>query len=288
MRYYQGVKSRLLTDFRISGKVVILTDIDDTMLPLTQEGSVEELRSFLNKLRVLGIEVVPITFKTFVEIKELMSRLGHSFLAYVVEGGCAIHAVSGFLKWGTKYLTEDYEVLELCNNISLYEELLNLIEENHNCFEKTLRLTKARPESISEILGIPTDLVKLSQERLYSEVFITQHTPCRDFIASAVKNTNLKIIQTRRAVHLLEVDKGKATYTLLKLLNITGRETPVIGLGDNPADEGILNYSDIPVIISENRAEWFKNSYYLRSPGRPPNSWISAVKRALGITGMYL
>lgn len=275
-------------DFRISGKVIILTDVDDTMLSLAQEGSIEELGSFLSKLRVLGIEVIPITFKTFVEIRELASRLGHSFLAYAIEGGCAIHAVSGFLKQGTKHLTEDYEVLELCNNISLYEELLSLIEENTNCSGKSLRLTRARPDSVSEVLGIPTDLVKLSQVRLYSEVFITQHTPCRDFIASAVKHTNLKIIQTRRAVHLLEVDKNKATRTLLKLINTVGRETPVIGLGDDSIDEGILNHSDVPVVISENRVEWLKNSYYLRSPGRPPNSWIDAVRRALGITGIHL
>ncbi|MEM0025603.1 MAG: HAD hydrolase family protein [Zestosphaera sp.] len=280
--------SRLHTDFRLSGKAIIITDIDDTMLPITQEGSVGELKNFLSKLRILGIEVIPVTFKTFVEIKELMSRLNYSFTAYIIEGGCAIHAVSGFLKWSTRYSFKDYDVLELCNNISLYEELLTHIEKNSNCLEKALRLTKARPDSISEILGIPTDLVKLSQKRSYSEVFITQHAPCRDFITSAVKNTNLKIIQTRRAVHLLEVNKDIAVRSLLKLINTVGRETPIIGVGDNPADEGILSNSDIPVIISENKVEWFKNAYYIRGPGRPPYSWISAVKRALRIAGIYL
>jgi len=280
------VRFRLPTDFRLSGKAVILTDIDDTMLPITQESSVEELRSFLSKLRFLGIEVVPVTFKTFVEIEELMNRLNHCFMAYVIEGGCAIYSISGFLKLGYKH-SGNYEVLELCKPISIYEEILALIEENPNCLGRALRLTKARPEKISEILGIPTDLVKLSQERLYSEVFITQHTPCRDFITSVLKNTNLKIIQTRRAVHLLEADKDKATRTLLGLINVVGREIPVIGLGDNLADEGILRYSDIPVIISEDRAGWFKKAYYVRIPEKPPNSWVKAVKHALSIVGMY-
>ncbi|MEO3992766.1 MAG: HAD hydrolase family protein [Desulfurococcaceae archaeon TW002] len=276
------------TDFRLSGKAIILTDIDDTMLPLTQESSLEELRSFLSKLRILGIEVIPVTFKTHIEIEELMRRLNHDFLAYVIEGGCAIYAVSGFLKSGSRYLTKDYEVLELCNSISLYEELLTLVEKNPDCFEKALRLTKANPENISEILRIPLDLIRLSQKRVYSEVFVTQYTPCREFIASVTKSTNLKIIQTRRAVHLLEANKDKATYTLLKNINTVGRETPIIGLGDNPADEGILNHSDIPVIISENRVEWFKNTYYMRSLEKPPQSWIEAVKRALTIIGIYL
>lgn len=278
----------MLTDFRLSGKAVILTDIDDTMLPLTQESSLEELRSFLSKLRILGIEVIPITFKTHIEIEELMSRLNHDFLAYVIEGGCAIHAYKGFLKLGSKYLARDYEVLELCNPISLYEELLTLIEKNPNCSEKALRLTKAKPESISEILKIPADSVRLSQKRVYSEVFVTQHVPCREFIVSVTKNTGLRIIQTKRAVHLLESDKDKATYTLLKNINTISRETPIIGLGDNPADEGILRHSDVPVIISESRTEWFKNTYYMRSSEKPPNSWINAVKRALNIVGIYL
>ncbi len=278
----------MLTDFRLSGKALILTDIDDTMLPPTQESSLEELTSFLSKLRILGIEVIPVTFKTHIEIEELMSKLNHDFLAYVIEGGCAIHALSGFLKWGSRYSARDYEVLELCNPISLYEELLTLIEKDLNCSEKALRLTKAKPENISEILGMPTDSIRLSQKRVYSEVFVTQHTPCREFIVSVTKNTSLRIIQTRRAVHLLEADKDKATYTLLKNINAVGRETPIIGLGDNPADEGILSHSDVPIIISESRAEWFKNSYYMRSLERPPNSWINAVKRALNIVGIYL
>lgn len=280
------MKSRLPTDFRLSGKAVILTDIDDTMLPITQESPVGELRSFLSKLRLLGIEVVPVTFKTFAEIDELMSRLNHSFMAYIIEGGCAIYSVSGFLKWSSKR-SGNYEVLELCKPISIYEEILARIEENPNCLGKALRLTKAKPEKISEILGLSTDLVKLSQERLYSEVFITQHTPCRDFITSVLKNTNLKIIQTRKAVHLLEADKDKATRTFLGLTNVVGREIPVIGLGDNPADEGILRYSDVPVIISENRAEWFKKAYYMRIPEKPPNSWVKAIKQALGVIGTY-
>ena len=288
MRYYQGVKSRLLTDFRLEGRVMILTDIDDTMLPLNQEASLEELRSFLSKLRILGIEVVPVTFKTFTEVTELMNELNHDFLAYVIEGGCAIYSVSGFLKWSSKYTVSDYEVLELCSPISLYEELLTRIEKNPNCLGKTLRLTKAKPEDVSEVLGIPEDLVKLSQDRLYSEVFITQHTPCRDFINFVVRNTKLKTIQTKRAVHLLEADKDKAVHTLLKLINVVGREVSIIGLGDNPADEGILKYSDVPVIISENKVEWFKKAYYLRTLEKPPNSWIKSVKQALSILGTHL
>jgi len=277
----------LLTDFRLSGKVVILTDVDDTMLPITQESSVEELRSFLSELRMLGVEVVPVTFKTFIEVEELMSKLNHNFPAYVIEGGCVIYALRGFLRWSPKQVAGNYEFLELCNPISIYEELLTYIEGSPDCLGKALRLSKAEPENVSRALGIPTELIKLSQARLYSEVFITQHNPCRNFISSVIRNTSLKTVQTGRAVHILEADKDRATRELLKQINVVGRETLVIGLGDNPADEGILRNSDVPVIISENRAEWFKKAYYLRSPGKPPDSWIKAVKRALSVVGLY-
>jgi mannosyl-3-phosphoglycerate phosphatase family protein len=287
MRYYQGVSSQLLKDFRLDGKAVILTDVDDTMLPMTQESPVEGLRSFLSELRVLGVEVVPVTFKTFIEVKELMSKLSHEFPAYVIEGGCAIYALRGFLRWGPGRMVGSYEFLELCNPISTYEELLTYIEESPDCSGKALRLSKAEPESVSRVLGIPTELIKLSQARLYSEVFITQHNPCRNFINSVIRNTSLKTIQTRRAVHILEVDKDRAARELLKRINVVGREILVIGLGDNPADEGILRNSDVPVVISENRVEWFKKAYYLRSPGKPPDSWIKAVKQALSVAGLY-
>ncbi|MEM2021491.1 MAG: HAD-IIB family hydrolase [Zestosphaera sp.] len=277
------------TDFRLCGRAVVLTDIDDTMLPLTKPRATEELSRFLEKLRFLGIEVIPVTFKTVVELEVLMSELRHDFIALIAEGGCLMHAVKGLIKTGGLVKTAGvYDVIELCRPISHYEALLTRIEEDPRCFGRAVRLSNADSKIVSQLTGLPVESVRASQTRRYSDAFITRDVSCRDLIIDSARGAGLNPVQTRRAVHLLEGSKEEAVVTLLKGMNTPGRRLAVIGMGDNEADEGILRHVDAPVVVSGEDAGWLKRAQYVRSLEEPPRSWMSSLRIALSWFGMYI
>ncbi len=277
------------TDFRLSGRAVVLTDIDDTMLPLTRPQAPEGLSRFLEKLRFLGVEVVPVTFKTIMELEALMSELRYSFIALIAEGGCVMHAVKGLLKTGGPARTVGvYDVIELCKPIDHYKALLTQIEEDPRCFGKAVRLSNADSRAVSQLTGLPVESVRASQARHYSDAFITQDMSCRDLIIDSAEGAGLKPVQTRRAVHLLEGSKEEAVATFLRDMNTPGQRLTIIGMGDNEADEGILRHADVPVIVSGGDARWLKRVQYVRSLEEPPESWASSLRIALSWVGMYV
>ncbi|MEM0453745.1 MAG: HAD-IIB family hydrolase [Sulfolobales archaeon] len=278
-----------INDFRVNGKALILTDVDDTLLPLGYRGDLKLLSSFLKRLRLVGVEVVPVTFKTFKELKNLMELLSFRFSAFIIEGGCVIYSSNNILRGERLKLGSDgYEVLELCKPISLFEEVLNKIEDEEVCRGEVLRLSKSSALEISNFLSLPLDVVRESQERYYSDAFITRNSLCKDTIREKIIYSGLKAVTTNRSVQVLGMDKEGGVNSFLKNLNVVGHRIPLIGVGDSSADYGFLGLVDIPILMSRKELGRFRSSQYIRSFDTPPGSWIYSVGIALSRFGISL
>lgn len=279
----------MVMDFRLDGKALVLTDVDDTLLPLSgsvSDSELMELSKYLRKLRALGVEVVPVTLETLRRLETLSTLLNYDFIASIVEGGCVITAKDDFIRGVTKSLGA-YRAIELCSPIRCFEDILMSVENHRECLGRVLRFSKADPNTVSEILEIPVEVVREAQSRYYSEIFITSDKLCRDSIARLVSSVNLQVIRTRRAIHVLGSSKGRAVKTFINAINTPGRNFITIGVGDSEADGDFLVLTDIPVITSNDETTWFKRAQYLRGLGSPPKSWITSIKYALGIIGIH-
>lgn len=268
---------------------MVMSDVDDTMLLLGTDRGLDVLGEFLRKLRSAGVEVVPVTFRTFNEMRRLMDSLKFEFPALIVEGGGAIYSIDGMLRFDSlPHRLDDYNVLELCRPISSYEPLLSAVELHPRCCGKVMRLSKADAAEVSKFLGLPENYVRDSQKRYYSDAFITLDGGCREFVRVSALNAGLKVVMTRRTVQVLGMDKAGAVRKFLSGLNLVGRGVPVLGVGDSSADYGFLDLVDIPIVISGKGFGEFKKGYYLRDVGLPPDSWIKTVRLGLGLIGLAL
>lgn len=283
-----GVVHIYRSDFRIDGKALVLSDIDDTMIPLGTREGLDTLSYFLKRLRSVGVEVIPVTFKAFNELNNLMRSLDFRFVAMVAEGGCVIYSSNGLLRDEGSPTLNGYSVVELCKPISFFDDLLTTIERSDICGERLLRLSKSSATDISEFLGLPVDVVRDSQERFYSDAFITRETLCKFIIKETVSKAGLKTIITNRSIQVLGAYKEEGVREFLKRLNLVGRTLPIIGAGDSVADYGFLSLVDVPILISKKELPSFKGSQYIRSFNKPPDSWIHSVKIGLDLVGIHL
>ncbi len=251
-----------------------LTDIDNTLLPISIKRDlvhIELLGNFLRDLSYYCILVVPVTFKTLSEIEYISNLMGYEFPIVIVEGGCAIifnHSFSG----------QGSAMIELCRGRQTIVKVLEAFD--NPCKESVLMLTKQGAEFASKILGIPREEAVYALKRRYTELVYSEEPKCINVLTKFVERVGLKVVQSRKVAHLTEALKEDAVKELLKMLlhRIAG---PIIASGDSIFDRGFLELADTPIIVSKNAYEWFKRYPYISIWGDIPYDLLNCVSRIL-------
>jgi len=251
-----------------------LTDIDNTLLPISIKRDlvhIELLGNFLRDLSYYCILVVPVTFKTLSEIEYISNLMGYEFPIVIVEGGCAIifnHSFSG----------QGSAMIELCRGRQTIVKVLEAFD--NPCKESVLMLTKQGAEFASKILGIPREEAVHALKRRYTELVYSEEPKCINVLTKFVERVGLKVVQSRKVAHLTEALKEDAVKELLKMLlhRIAG---PIIASGDSIFDRGFLELADTPIIVSKNAYEWFKRYPYISIWGDIPYDLLNCVSRIL-------
>jgi len=293
-----------------------LTDIDNTLLPISIKRDlvhIELLGNFLRDLSYYCILVVPVTFKTLSEIEYISNLMGYEFPIVIVEGGCAIifnHSFSGqgsamielcrgrqtivkvleafdnpckesvlmLTKQGAEFASK---ILGIPREEAVRQTIVKVLEAFDNpCKESVLMLTKQGAEFASKILGIPREEAVHALKRRYTELVYSEEPKCINVLTKFVERVGLKVVQSRKVAHLTEALKEDAVKELLKMLlhRIAG---PIIASGDSIFDRGFLELADTPIIVSKNAYEWFKRYPYISIWGDIPYDLLNCVSRIL-------
>ena len=150
---------------------LIFTDLDGSLLD-HDSYSFEPVKNLLLELESAAIPVIPITSKTFAEVKNLRIKLGNQH-PFIVENGAAIAIPVYYFPSMPKDCYEKSGFWILANS-QPRDHWNTLLEENSQEFDgefetfSSIYKTKGA-EGIQEITGLSLDQAELSNQRDFSE-----------------------------------------------------------------------------------------------------------------------
>ncbi|MEB3851440.1 MAG: hypothetical protein LRS49_02510, partial [Desulfurococcales archaeon] len=167
-------------------------------------------------------------------------------------------------------------------------EIEHLIESSIPpwCAGRVVRLTRAPPEVVGEILGLPRGEAEQASRRLYDEALWSGDRRCLLEAYERASRLGLNARFGARVLHLTAA-RGKAWALRVLLGGLSPRlagGTALAALGDSPSDADMLEMADYPVVIPRpggavgvrpRRADYS----IARQPA--PRGWVEAVGELL-------
>jgi mannosyl-3-phosphoglycerate phosphatase len=268
--------------------LVVATDLDGTVLDL-ETYSYEGVREAAGALAGLGVPVVVVTSKTLWEAWLYWRRLGFRgpggpLVVFEVSGGAA--GGPGSLAWWDWVDPETgLHVASLAPPLAAVE---GLVERSipPGCRGRVVRLSRADPGLVGEILGLPRSEAALASRRLYDEALWSPDRGCLEEAARRASLLGLTVRWGARVLHLTGARGGKAWA--LRLL--AGRLSPrlrgetVVALGDSPSDADMLEEADYAVVVPHRGGRVGvspRRGDYLVAPEPAPRGWVWAVREVL-------
>ncbi|MET1101379.1 MAG: HAD-IIB family hydrolase [Pyrodictiaceae archaeon] len=266
-------------------RILVYTDLDECILDRSY--SAGPATSLLQRLRLLGIPVVPSSSKTVHEMMYFLKTIGIGItpigVIMVAEEGSAIYSSPGLLSEAHGMIV-DYglEIYELSPRL---REIEWLVEDSlAACRDRVVRFTKAHPSLISKLTGLSYDLALLASKRTYTEVVWSPSKDCLGRIKRRAEELGLRVFQGRRFLHLA-AHQGKiyALRVLLRQIPRLRSIEAVVALGDSELDREVIEEADIGIVIPHPEGLGVKprRPYYLVASEPAPNGWIEAVSRLL-------
>lgn len=215
---------------------MIFTDLDGTLLD-ARTYSFEPARPALRRLAAAGIPVIPVTSKTFAEVRPLAEVLGLAG-PVVLESGGGIARRAG-RSWrleglgaGTKVLRKAVPVIELQTGARLL-------------LYSAMRIDEAA--AASGLTGV--DLSR-SMQRRFGEPFLLERGSLRD-VQEAAEALGFRVRSGARFHHLCgPTGTGDAVKRVCDEIAASLGERPfVVALGDAPMDAEFLSIADVPIIV---------------------------------------
>ncbi len=230
--------------------LIVFTDLDGTLLD-HDTYSFDEAMPALNRLRKLGIPVIPTTSKTFAELEVLLQELDMMSPVIVENGGVIAIPISNdsptspqqhrIGDFNLSHTTVDYT--------SIIEVLKNIRAKYHLKFRGFNDMDVAE---ISEITGLNFEKAENAKKRLCSEplIWVDSDKNLNKF-ENELKRYHLSMTQGGRFWHVMgEASKSKAMKEVVEIYQRKlGENLTVIALGDNANDISMLKSADIGVVI---------------------------------------
>jgi mannosyl-3-phosphoglycerate phosphatase len=235
--------------------VIVFTDLDGTLLN-TQDYRYDAAIPTLDRLKALGIPVIPVTSKTRAEVEVLRSAIGLRD-PFVVENGSGIfiEAEDDRFPVETDQRIDGYRVVPLGTN---YPEARDRVARLGQALGVTLLgFGDLQPEDLYAITGLPIEDAKRAQARDFTEPFMVPSHLSRDVVAATAANLGFRVVVGDRFAHAIDPRSGKgiAVKTLIDLYQASraqrSAQLTTIGLGNSPNDLEMLAVVSQPIIIPD-------------------------------------
>jgi mannosyl-3-phosphoglycerate phosphatase len=214
---------------------LVFTDLDGTLLDHDSYDFSPALPA-IDRLKHLGIPIIPVSSKTLAELEDLVARL-HLDGPVIAENGSVIR-----IPGQPPSITPPN-----------YAAIRNLLSELRKTPE--FRLTGFGDMRLDEVVaatGLSTESARLAMRRLASEPILWEgSTQALDHFRDEVTSRGLRMLQGGRFIHLLgDTDKGRAVRRVIDWFRAAGHNDILsVALGDSDNDIDMLTEVDIPVII---------------------------------------
>lgn len=249
--------------FRMNSKVVIITDLDGSLLH-PENYSFDEAIPALNLINEKNIPLVISSSKTKTEIESYRERLDNNE-PFVTENGGGIFVPKNYFDFKIDgYQKDDYIVIKIGTPYSKIREIFNEIKINLNI--NAIGFGDMTVDEISEVTGMTNRESNLSKNRDFDEPFLFKGTEIeKDKLLKAIEEQGY--CWTKGSfLHILgNHDKGKAVRTIMGFYNKMFENIISIGIGDSLNDVSLLKEVDYPILIPK------KNGSYVVSDDQIPN-----------------
>ena len=265
---------------------LIFTDLDGSLLD-HDSYSFEPAKNLLLELESAAIPVIPITSKTFAEVKNLRIKLGNQH-PFIVENGAAIAIPVYYFPSMPKDCYEKSGFWILANS-QPRDHWNTLLEENSQEFDgefetfSSIYKTKGA-EGIQEITGLSLDQAELSNQRDFSEPihWVGSEQRKQAFIKKLTAAGGT-LLQGGRFLALGgKVDKGCALLQLTELYQQFKAlpQIHTLAIGDSGNDISMLEAATSAIIIRSKThpAPCLSREHNLiKSTAYGPDGWAQGV-----------
>ncbi|MCB1382337.1 MAG: HAD-IIB family hydrolase [Notoacmeibacter sp.] len=211
--------------------MIVFTDLDGTLLD-HETYSAEAARPALDRLRILGVPVIPATSKTAAELGPLMRELGLSGPA-IVENGAGL-----MLNGSGDSERSDYTAIR-----AALEALPGSLGAQFTGFGD---LTDAE---VSALTGLGPDAARRARNRQFSEPgLFSGSADEQDAFVAALSAAGISAVAGGR---FLTLSRGASKADrMAEVIARLGATPPVIALGDAPNDITLLQAADTGIVVS--------------------------------------
>lgn len=253
-------------------KLIIFTDLDGTLLNHSTY-DYEAVLPMFERLKQLGIPVVLNSSKTLSELEEWKSKLKLD-TPVIAENGGVMTVPDASLKSEEKVLIGHP-----------YQEIRSYIEHLRDVHG--WQFEGFGDWTLSEVMnhtGLHHKEALLATEREVTEP-ILWHDSDENLqrFKDALEQTQLTLKKGGRFYHVMgKHDKADAMHFLVnKEYFSCGRDCVVMALGDSDNDIAMLNYADIPIVISNPAGKGIEIPSAVYTDSEAPDGWIEAVEAVL-------
>lgn len=235
--------------------LIIFTDLDGTLLN-QEDYDYQPAIPMLEKFKLKGIPVIPVTSKTRAEVAQLRSNIGLND-PFIVENGSGIFGLPKDNRFSfSKSIIKDKYAVKLlgCN----YQEARTGLKQISADLGENLRgFGDLSSTELQSLTGLPIEEVKLAQTREFTEPFITPKNISAAIIEQTAAKYNFRVLLGDRFSHLIGANagKGKAVKWLLDNYRTPDSTEKIVtvGLGNSPNDLEMLESVDIPIVIASQK-----------------------------------
>lgn len=233
-----------------ASSLLVFTDMDGTLLD-HHDYSFEAARPALQRLKDLGIPVIPVTSKTRAELMPLMKQLAlHG--PFVVENGAGIYIPKGFFAQqpaGTQAVDDLWCYAQVPPRAH-WLQVLNQLKLNF--VDAFTHFSQMGVSGVQAATGLPRAAAELACQRDFGEPvqWLGSEEQQAEFI-SACQAYGAKVLQGGRFLHVAgESDKGVAVRWLCEAFQAADKhDVYTVGLGDSLNDVAMLQAVDQAVVI---------------------------------------
>lgn len=245
--------------------LLVYTDLDGTLLD-HDSYSFEAARPALQRLRQLGVPVIPVTSKTLAELEVLLDDLDLDGPC-VAENGSLVAIPDGYFA--------DLAGLQPAGRFQVeylsprYRDILDMLHALRRDFGYVFTgFADIDDRRIAEITGLEARAAQRARQRLCSEPLMWQDTASAfDDFSQQLQQRGYTLVRGGRFFHVLgqKTDKAFAIERLGQRYSQNGfSDFTSIALGDSPNDIRMLQAADIAVVVRRKDGDWLQ----LDTPGR--------------------
>ena len=255
--------------------IYIFTDLDASLIH-RDTFEFGEIKNYIKNLISGGINIIPNTSKTEIEINEFNNELGFN-LPYISENGSSITGLDLINKnFPNKInLSRDKD--------DIYKIFKKVVPENLRA--KCKVISKMEKKIQSKVFGLTGKKLKDALNRNYSIPFLFNgNTEQKKKLKQIVKDGGLSLHEGGRVINICDnVSKVKSMNKVIKMIKKTEDNIKIISVGDNYNDLDMLKNSDVACLVFNDQftMEPININNCIVSKNPAPIGWQEVVKMAL-------